>query len=170
MPDNLDDALAAQRGAEMLCTPEQVEAAFVRMAADITAAVAQANPLVLSLLNGGLIPTGILLPRLDFALQLDTVHVSRYRGRTRGDELVWYKKPLTRIVDRTVLLIDDILDEGHTLAGVVEYCVEAGARRVVTAVLVDKIHQRKVPGLIRDRERASNRESQSRSLKDQVHE
>ncbi len=150
MPDNLDDALAVQRGAERLCTPEQVETAFTRMAEAITAAVAEDNPLVLSLLNGGLIPTGILLPKLDFALQLDTVHVSRYRGRTHGDELIWYKKPLTQIAGRTVLLVDDILDEGHTLAGVVEYCREAGAERVVSAVLVDKVHQRKVPGLSSD--------------------
>ena len=46
-------------------------------------------------------------------------------------------------MDRDVLIIDDILDEGHTLGAIIDFCRHAGASRVYTAVLIDKDHQRK---------------------------
>ncbi|HGN3348776.1 TPA: phosphoribosyltransferase family protein [Pseudomonas aeruginosa] len=46
-------------------------------------------------------------------------------------------------IDRDVLIIDDILDEGHTLSAIIDFCKHAGARAVHTAVLVDKEHERK---------------------------
>lgn len=50
-----------------------------------------------------------------------------------------------------MLIIDDILDEGHTLAAIVEYCRDAGAENVYTAVLLDKQHDRKAyPGMRAD--------------------
>jgi len=147
MPENLQDARAVRDRAERIYTAAEVEAALQSMAARITVAVGGENPLVLCVLNGGIIPTGKLLPRLEFPLQLDSVHVSRYRGRTRGEELVWYSRPRIALRARTVLVIDDILDEGHTLAAVLEECRAAGARRVLSVVLVDKQHARKVPGL-----------------------
>lgn len=123
--------------ADCLYTGAEVEAAIIRMAAAITAELAGANPLVLAVMLGGLVPAGKLLPLFEFPLRLDYVHATRYRETTRGADLVWLKQP-PATAGETVLILDDILDEGHTLAAIVDACREGGARRVYTAVLVDK--------------------------------
>jgi hypoxanthine phosphoribosyltransferase len=128
---------------ELVCTEEEVAAAFDRMAAEIRAELEDANPVVLCVMLGGLIPTARLLFRFDFRLELDYVHATRYRGDIRGRELYWRVKPATPLAGRHVLVIDDILDEGITLAGVLDFCREQGAATVRSAVLVDKQHERR---------------------------
>ena len=129
--------------ADLIYSKEEIETAYERMAAAINARLRDSNPLVIAIMVGGLIPAGQLLPRLDFPLQMDYLHATRYRGATRGGELQWLARPAYPLQDRDVLLIDDILDEGVTLAEICEFCREAGARRVYTAVLLNKRHNRK---------------------------
>jgi len=137
--------------AVMLHGPEAVANALDRMAAEMTAALDGTLPIVLCVLNGGIIPTGRLLSRLTFPLETDYLHATRYRGKTTGDrEIVWLCKPHLSLQGRTLLLVDDILDEGHTLKAIVEYCRNAGAARVYTAVLVEKLHDRRVAGMSAD--------------------
>lgn len=124
--------------AELLVSPEAMSQALDRMAAAITARLAGADPLVLCVLTGGLVATGLLLPRLPFQLRLDYVHATRYRGGTRGGELAWRYRPSDAIRGEQVLIVDDILDEGVTLEQVVRACEEDGAAGVHTAVLVAK--------------------------------
>ncbi len=127
---------------EVVWTEDQVTAALDRMAAEISAALGGANPVVLCVMLGGLIPTARLLGRFDFPLELDYIHATRYRGDTRGHDLHWRARPGTELAGRDVLVIDDILDEGITLAGVLAFCREQGASAVRSAVLVDKRHGR----------------------------
>ena len=127
--------------ADCLYSQDQVDAATDAMAAAIHERLAGTNPLILSVLIGGIIPTAALLTRLDFPMQVDYVHASRYREKTRGGDLYWLKEP-PELRGRRVLLIDDILDEGHTLKAIAATCREAGAAEVLTAVLVDKQVQR----------------------------
>lgn len=134
----LDEITRVQADAELLHSEQAVEAALDSMAAAITAQLQHSNPLVLCVINGGIIATGKLLTRLPFPLTLDSIHASRYRNKTVGSELHWLFKPTTPLQDRTVLLVDDILDEGHTLNALVEYCQGQGAFAVYTAVLFDK--------------------------------
>ncbi len=129
--------------ADCLFTAEQVNVVLNNMAEKISAKHHDNNPLVLCVMNGGLIVTGELLLRLDFPLEQDYLHATRYRGETQGGELKWLAKPGNSLKDRHVLVIDDILDEGHTLAAIVAYCQQAGARSVETVVLVEKRHNRK---------------------------
>ncbi|PKM31385.1 MAG: hypoxanthine-guanine phosphoribosyltransferase [Gammaproteobacteria bacterium HGW-Gammaproteobacteria-11] len=129
--------------ADCLFTPQQLHAALDRMAAEINASLTDTDPLVYCVMNGGLVVTGQLLPKLTFALQLGYLHASRYRNALSGGELVWKVQAEHALQGRTVLIIDDILDEGHTLAAIVEYCRAAGAAQVLTAVLLDKQHGRK---------------------------
>ena len=128
---------------EVVCTEEEVGKAFDRMAAEIRAELKDSNPVVLCVMLGGLIPTARLLVRFDFPLELDYVHATRYRGDIQGSELHWRARPATPLAGRDVLVIDDILDEGITLAGVLDFCREQGAATVRSAVLVDKRHGRK---------------------------
>jgi hypoxanthine phosphoribosyltransferase len=134
----LDEITRVQADAELLHSEQAVEAALDAMAAAITAQLQHSNPLVLCVINGGIIATGKLLTRLQFPLTLDSVHASRYRNNTIGSDLHWLFKPTTPLQDRTVLLVDDILDEGHTLNALVHYCQEQGAFAVYTAALFDK--------------------------------
>ncbi|MEM7249848.1 MAG: hypoxanthine-guanine phosphoribosyltransferase [Pseudomonadota bacterium] len=140
-PADVEQVLAAS---ELLHSPERVAQAYEEMATAITIALENKNPLVLAVLVGGLVPAGALMPRLAFPLELDYIHATRYRGEEHGKDVQWLSRPQAQISGRTVLIIDDILDEGFTLNAIVEYCESVGAQRVMTAVLVNKVHDRKV--------------------------
>ncbi len=130
-----------------LYTVNQVEAAIDIMAEKIDAALSESNLICLTVMVGGLIPTGGLLKRLHFPMEMDYVHATRYRGDTTGKDLQWVVKPRRSLKDRTVLIIDDILDGGITLSKIVEYVESQGAKAVYTAVLIEKECQRE-PGAI----------------------
>lgn len=136
LPPETYAAVAAR--AELLVGPEAMDQAIEHLAGAITARLAGLDPLVLCVLSGGVIATGLLLPRLPFQLRLDYVHATRYREGTRGGELHWRYRPSDRIRGEQVLVVDDILDEGITLDAVVQACIEDGAVGVHTAVLVAK--------------------------------
>lgn len=146
-PAFLDTVLAAS---EAVTPPERIEQALDDLAAGITAAIGDRSPLILGVMTGAIIPMGRLLSRLDFHLEVDYIHATRYHRSTTGRDLVWLARPQTPLKDRTVLVIDDILDEGHTLAGIIQECRDEGARDVQTAVLVEKTHDRRVAGLTAD--------------------
>ena len=127
-----------QAEADLIYSSEEVEAAIERMAAEITVELADKNPIVLCLMIGAIIPTGKLLPLLNFPLQVEYVHATRYQGETSGGELHWIRKPSISLEDRHILIIDDILDEGTTLTAIVEECKNNQTKTIHTAVLADK--------------------------------
>jgi hypoxanthine phosphoribosyltransferase len=129
--------------ADCLYSNAEVEVAIDSMAAAINSEMAESNPVVFCVMNGGLIFSGKLLPKLNFPLELSYLHATRYRNETSGGELFWKAKPEISFIDRDVLIIDDILDEGHTLGAIIDFCRHAGAKNVRIAVLVDKTHDRK---------------------------
>lgn len=126
--------------AELLCTAEQVQSALQRVAQQINAALADQYPLVLSVMGGAVVFSGQLLPLLNFPLDFDYVHVSRYREARQGGAVHWKVAPCENVRGRVVLLLDDILDEGHTLAALRDRVMELGASRFYSAVLADKLH------------------------------
>ncbi|GGK07428.1 hypoxanthine-guanine phosphoribosyltransferase [Pseudomonas matsuisoli] len=129
--------------ADCLHDHTEVDRAIDRVAVAINADLAERNPVVFCVMNGGLVFSGALLPKLDFPLELSYLHATRYRNATSGGDLFWKAKPEISFIDRDVLIIDDILDEGHTLGAIIDFCHHAGASRVLTAVLLDKKHDRK---------------------------
>lgn len=128
--------------ADCLRSKAEVEAAFDAMAAAITTDLADKAPLVLCVMNGGLTICGQLLSRLQFPLEMDYLHATRYGHRLSGEDVRWLAKPCTPLQGRTVLIVDDILDEGFTLAAIRDFCQAEGAEKVLSAVLVEKIHNR----------------------------
>ena len=137
--------------ADCLIDQRAVELALDRMADEITRDLGDKLPVFYCVMNGGLITTGHLLTRLGFPLEVDYLHATRYRGKTRGGDLFWRVSPEVPMAGRHVVIVDAILDEGATLAAILAYCREAGAASISTAVLVDKQHDRKaVPGLRAD--------------------
>ena len=130
--------------AECLYSREQVESAIEELAGKISEKLADENPLVLCVMTGALIPMGILLTHLNFPLQIDYIHATRYGNETAGSELKWISQPHGSLTDRTVLIVDDILDEGLTLDAIIRECEKLGARKVYSAVLVEKRHERNI--------------------------
>ncbi|WIO73122.1 hypoxanthine-guanine phosphoribosyltransferase [Porticoccaceae bacterium LTM1] len=125
-----------------LSSGEEVDSAIDRIASDITKELGEKNPIVICVMNGGIVFTGQLLPRLRFPLEFDYLHATRYRGATIGDSVHWLATPQSDMKGRAVLIVDDIFDEGYTLETIIEYCKREGADSVHTAVLVEKRHDR----------------------------
>ncbi|MDZ7852706.1 MAG: hypoxanthine-guanine phosphoribosyltransferase [Halomonas sp.] len=148
---SLSDMRDVMDNADCLISQPEVERALDRMADEITRDLGDRLPVFYCVMNGGLITTGHLLTRLGFPLEVDYLHATRYRGGLRGGELFWRVSPEVPMAGRHVVIVDDILDEGATLAAILDYCRQAGAASISTAVLVDKQHERKaVPGLRAD--------------------
>ena len=127
-----------QETADLLFSEQEVEDALDTMAGQINGLLAELNPLVLCVMNGGIVVAGKLLTRLTFPLTLDAINASRYHNQTAGGRIEWVLKPSTPLKDRTILIIDDILDEGITLAAIRDYCLAQGATAIYIAVLMDK--------------------------------
>lgn len=119
-----------------------VERALDAMAVRITDAIGGTDPLLVCVMSGGVVPFGKLLPRLQFPFQIDYVHATRYGKELTGQQLQWISGPHVDPRGRNVLLVDDILDEGATLAGIEERYRAEGARQVLKAVLVVKQRKR----------------------------
>jgi hypoxanthine phosphoribosyltransferase len=123
---------------EILFGPEEVASAVDRMGVQITERMADRFPIVLSVMGGAAVFTGQLLPRLTFPLEFGAIEVTRYNNDIQGREITWRLAPRDNVKDRTVLVVDDILDEGITLAAIHERLMRMGAREVLTAVFADK--------------------------------
>ena len=67
--------------------------------------------------------------------------------RHHGFGIALVKQPAATLNGRTVMLVDDILDEGKTLKAIRDFCRDRGARRVLIAVLCEKKHGRCVEGI-----------------------
>lgn len=130
------------QNADCLYPVEAVESALDRMAHEIEQRLADCNPLLVCIMTGGVVPFGKLLPRLQFPLEIDYVHATRYGDKLHGGQLHWRAGPSQDPKGRVVLLVDDILDEGATLAAIEARYRADGARAVHKAVLVVKQRRR----------------------------
>jgi len=147
------DLGAALANAEVVHDHVAIQRAIAGMAVRIRNDYAGSVPLYLTVMHGGLPFAGALSLELGargLDLEFDYLHATRYRGATTGGELVWKHRPVTPLRSRRVLLVDDIVDEGHTLAAVREWCRSEGASEVRIAALAVKAHDRCVPGLCAD--------------------
>lgn len=143
----LTEARAVFASADCLHDEKAVQLAYDRLAVEITARYTDLNPLVLTVMNGGLMPTAEIIARLGFPLEQDYLHASRYRGATKGGGLVWERQPeATRIAGRHVLVIDDILDEGYTLLAVRQALMQFDPASLAVAALCEKLHDRRADG------------------------
>jgi hypoxanthine phosphoribosyltransferase len=140
-----DEAMRLLEGADLLCTQAEVEAAVTRMAGEITASLGEAFPILLSVMGGAAVFTGQLLPKLNFPLEFGAIEVTRYNNDIQGRDISWRLAPRDNVRGRTVLVVDDILDEGITLAAIHKKLTEMGAAKVYSAVFADKDLGRKKP-------------------------
>ncbi|MBT8118393.1 MAG: hypoxanthine-guanine phosphoribosyltransferase [Gammaproteobacteria bacterium] len=128
----------------------EISHAIERLAEKLNKQLIDETPVALCVMQGGLIFSGHLIPRLQCMLDIDYIHATRYGNTTSGGQLSWKSYPDTALQGRTVLILDDILDEGHTLQSIHSYCEEQGASKVISAVLVRKNHERCVDNELTD--------------------
>jgi hypoxanthine phosphoribosyltransferase len=143
----LAEALAR---ADMLFDRAELETVIADLGRRIDTALDGERAVFLTVMNGALMFAGQLALSIRTDLEFDYVHATRYRGATSGSELHWLREPAADLRDRTVLLVDDILDEGHTLKAVRDDCLRRGAKRVLIASLCSKRHDRLVEGVASD--------------------
>jgi hypoxanthine phosphoribosyltransferase len=143
----LADALSR---ADLIHDNAALDAAIVRVAGELDAALAGERAVFLTVMHGGLMFAAKLALAMRTDLEFDYVHATRYRGATSGAELHWMRQPAATLAGRTVILADDILDEGHTLKAIRDFCRDRGARRVLVAVLCRKVHGRCADGIAAD--------------------
>ncbi|SBS30252.1 Hypoxanthine-guanine phosphoribosyltransferase [Marinomonas aquimarina] len=141
---NIDELNSILNEADCLVSEAQLNEALDKMAQQITDDLATKQPIVICVMNGGLLPTGALLQRLQFPLELDYVHASRYGMATQGSDLNWTRYPQTDFKGRDVLIVDDIFDQGHTVEAIIKWFEENGANNVYSATVINKLHDRKV--------------------------
>lgn len=144
MLSNQEARIALQQ-AELIVSAEEVQEAVARVAHEINSAFADKHPLVLSVMGGAVVFTGQLLPLLDFPLDFDYVHVSRYGNGQQGGALHWRVEPRENVRGKIVLVVDDILDEGETMNAVKQRVLELGAAGFYCAVFADKLNGKKKP-------------------------
>ena len=135
----------ALQQAEIIHTAIEVQAAVTRIAHEINIALADMHPVVLSVMGGAVVFTGQLLPLLNFPLDFDYVHVSRYGNDQQGGTLRWKVEPRENLAGRVVLVLDDILDEGETMAAIKLRVLELGASGFYSAVFADKYKAKAKP-------------------------
>jgi len=144
MPD-AEQAWAFLKNSDPIASADQVQAAMRRVAAEIELRLGTSYPLVLAVMGGAVVFAGQLLPMLKFPLDFDYIHASRYGQATRGAGIEWRVSPPTLAKGRSVLVVDDILDHGETMAAIRTRLLELGAQAVYCAVLVEKILDQKKP-------------------------
>ncbi|EDY86381.1 hypoxanthine-guanine phosphoribosyltransferase [gamma proteobacterium HTCC5015] len=144
---DLNNAMKIYHTAQVLHDEATIAECLDKMAGKITLDYTGLDPLVLCVMNGGLYFTAELTKRLEFPMQVDYLHATRYGDDSVGKEVVWKAMPQAEVAGRHVLVLDDILDEGYTLAAIQNALQEQGAASVRMAVLTEKQHDRRCEGV-----------------------
>lgn len=144
LPNMIHQVLAT---ATCLYSKEEIEVALDKMSLAMNEELAETNPILLCVVVGGIVTLGNLLPRLNFPLEVDYVHATRYGSQIVGKDIEWKVKPHKSVMNRTVVIVDDILDGGITLNHIIQLCQKNGAKQIYSAVLVDKKNARIEDGL-----------------------
>lgn len=139
------EAWSFLENSDLVSSAQEVQAALARVAAQIQAQFEDKYPLVLVVMGGAVVFAGQLLPMLRLPLDLDYIHVSRYGSATRGGGVQWRVEPPGGVRGRAVLVLDDILDGGHTMRAIRDRLMALQAKSFACAVLVEKILPQEKP-------------------------
>lgn len=131
----------------ILISESELKAAIAVMAGKVRDKMLDKHPIVVCCMNGGMLFTAETVQHFDFPMQMDYVHATRYRNELSGGQLHWLKLHTIDPSDRTIIILDDILDGGITLAELKAYYLQKGAKEVCTAVMLDKTTRREPGGL-----------------------
>ena len=136
--------VANSQKSTILFTKSQIDEVIVRLSSEIVADFKYNDeeqvPIFLTVMNGGLFFCSTLLKQIREPIMVDYIHASRYGNETFGStHITWYRQPRAEeLKGRDVYIVDDILDEGHTLAEIKRFIISIGARSCKLVALIDK--------------------------------
>ncbi len=142
---NRSETQAILNSADLIFDENACQTAVTKIAQEITKGLGEDYPLVLPVMGGAVVFTGQLLPLLQFPLDFDYIHVSRYGDKLAGGEFNWLRAPQSSVEGRAVLVLDDILDEGHTMAAIRDSVMALGAKSFHCAVFANKLIDKPKP-------------------------
>ena len=134
----MDTIQALIRKSSVIYSEIEIKTVIQNIADQVNQTIKTDDLYVLCVMNGALIFAGQLLPRLEKNIKYSYIHATRYAASLTGGPIHWLVKPSKDIEGETVLILDDILDEGITLREIVATCEAMKAKAIYTAVLFDK--------------------------------
>ena len=130
----------------VLLSREKIGAAVSRLAAEIKRDYQGKHPLLVGVLKGSFVFMADLVRHLDFSLEVEFIRLSSYgRGRSTPGKLKVIQRLITPVKDRDVLIIEDIVDTGHTTRFILDYLREQKPASLKICALTDKPSRRQVP-------------------------
>jgi hypoxanthine phosphoribosyltransferase len=136
----------SQAGLRVLIPRAEIESAVARLASEITGDYREKNPLLLGILKGSFVFMADLIRKLDFPLEVDFIRLSSYGSgqQTKGRVKVVQGLRLA-VRGRHVLVVEDIIDTGITVAFLLEYLKKKKPASLRLCALTDKPSRRRVP-------------------------
>ena len=142
MKSHIERAKELLKKTEVVFTTEQVQAAVTKVANELNERFnyveSDTFPLFLGVMGGSVVFTGQLLPQLTFPMEFDFLHVSSYGTEDHGNEVIWKVIPRRNVMNRVIVVLDDVLDDGETLFQVQKRLIEMGAAQVILVVFGEK--------------------------------
>ena len=129
----------------VLYSKEELNRRMDELAKQLTAEYRDQRPLIIYVMTGAVLFTVDMIKRMDIMAKLDFIDVSSYYGGTSSTGKVKLVQDLKSDVrDRSILIMEDIVDTGHTLKYLIDLLKERGAKSVKVCTLLDKPEGRQV--------------------------
>ncbi len=127
----------------VLLSPAAIDDLVAGLAARLERDYAGRRPLLMGVLTGAVVFVADLVRRLQTPLELDFLSVSSYgQQAVRGAELRWEKTPTLPLAGRHVIVVEDIVDTGETLAELLAWCRQQGPASLACCALLNKPDRR----------------------------
>lgn len=138
--------MGSQTTLHKLLSSAEIESAVKRLASEITRDYHDKNPLLVGILKGSFMFLADLVRQLDFPLELEFVRLSSYgSGRQTSGRVKVVGGPRAAVRGRHVLVVEDIIDTGITVAFLLEYLKNKQTASIRLCALTDKPSHRRVP-------------------------
>jgi hypoxanthine phosphoribosyltransferase len=133
------------RQLKVVYSRQEIAAAVQRLASEITAEYAAKNPLVIGVLQGSVIFLADLTRQLDFPLETGFIQLSSYGSNTVSSGKIKITQALkTAVRGRDVLIVEDIVDTGRSMAFLLEYLAKKEPASMKICCLLDKPSRRQI--------------------------
>ena len=138
--------MSPQPAFQILFNRQEIETAVKKLAVEINKDYRDKNPLLIGILKGSFVFMADLIRLLDFPLEIDFVRLSSYgRGRSTPGELKVVQGLRSQVAGRDVLVVEDIVDTGRSVAFLLDYLQKKKPASLKLCVLTDKPSRRQVP-------------------------
>ena len=130
---------------KILISKRKIAATLKRLADEVRRDYSEKTPLLIGILKGSFVFMADLVRQLDFPLEIDFIRLSSYSGTQSSGQITLVHELPTSILNRHVLIIEDIVDTGLTTTFLCNYIRQKGPASLKLCSLIDKPSRRKIP-------------------------